>query len=77
MIVRSMPGFLRGLVATAAMLFVTGAGARDGIGFAIARALAEAGLTVNITGASERVHERVAELAGEGLSVSSSVFEYA
>ncbi|CAB3782798.1 SDR family oxidoreductase [Pararobbsia alpina] len=54
---------------------VTGAGARDGIGFAIARALAQAGLTVNITGASERVHERAAELAGEGFSVSSSVFD--
>ncbi|MFM0133226.1 SDR family NAD(P)-dependent oxidoreductase [Paraburkholderia sediminicola] len=54
---------------------VTGAGARDGIGFAIARALAQAGLTVSITGASERIHERAAELALEGLPVTSSVFD--
>jgi 3-oxoacyl-[acyl-carrier protein] reductase len=45
---------------------VTGAGAVDGIGFAIARVLAVRGAAVAVTATSERVHERAAELATEG-----------
>ncbi len=52
---------------------VTGAGARDGIGFAIARALGQAGVTVMITGASDRIHARAADLADEGISARAFV----
>jgi 3-oxoacyl-[acyl-carrier protein] reductase len=54
---------------------VTGAGAADGIGFAIARALARAGLAVHISGASDRIFQRAAELAAEGLAATASVFD--
>lgn len=47
-------------------VLITGAGARDGIGFACARAFAEEGHEVALTGASTRVHERAAELAAAG-----------
>jgi 3-oxoacyl-[acyl-carrier protein] reductase len=52
---------------------VTGAGASDGIGFAIARRLARKGLAVYITGASDRIHVRGTELRSEGLDVRSHV----
>jgi 3-oxoacyl-[acyl-carrier protein] reductase len=42
---------------------VTGAGAPGGIGFAIAKALAEAGARVAVTATSERIHDRAAELS--------------
>jgi 3-oxoacyl-[acyl-carrier protein] reductase len=45
---------------------VTGAGSADGIGFAAARALAAAGLEVEITSTTERIHERAAELGVRG-----------
>jgi 3-oxoacyl-[acyl-carrier protein] reductase len=45
---------------------VTGAGAADGIGFAVARALAVRGAAVAVTATSERVHERAAGLAAAG-----------
>ena len=45
---------------------VTGAGAADGIGIAIAHALCHAGLTVAITGASSRIETRAAELRNAG-----------
>lgn len=51
---------------------VTGAGGADGIGFAIARQLAEAGLSVFITGGSDRIHERARELVALGLDVQSA-----
>ena len=54
---------------------VTGAGAGDGIGFAIARGLARAGLAVHLTGSSERVLQRADELAAEGLTACASVFD--
>lgn len=54
---------------------VTGAGAPDGIGFAIARGLARAGLSVHLTGASPRVLDRARELAAEGLTAEASVFD--
>ncbi len=52
---------------------VTGAGARDGIGFAIARNLAKRGLSVAICGASVRIHARAEELRAEGFQVTSHV----
>ena len=45
---------------------VTGVGAADGIGFAVARQLVAQGSRVVVTATSERVHERAAELRGEG-----------
>jgi 3-oxoacyl-[acyl-carrier protein] reductase len=48
---------------------VTGAGAADGIGFAVARALCARGAAVAITATSPRVHERAGELAATGASV--------
>ncbi|MGO4569253.1 SDR family NAD(P)-dependent oxidoreductase [Rhizobium sp. 2YAF20] len=52
---------------------VTGAGGADGIGFAIARKLAQKGLAVFITGASDRVHLRAKELRAQGYDVTSHV----
>lgn len=52
---------------------VTGAGAADGIGIAIARALCEAGLRVAITGASARVETRAAELRDAGYDVRALI----
>jgi 3-oxoacyl-[acyl-carrier protein] reductase len=45
---------------------VTGSGSPDGIGFAAARLLAERGARVAITSTTGRIHERAAELGGEG-----------
>jgi 3-oxoacyl-[acyl-carrier protein] reductase len=47
---------------------VSGAGSEQGIGFAIAKRLGDAGAKLIITGSSARIHERVAEL----ISLSSS-----
>lgn len=52
---------------------VTGAGAKDGIGFAIARKLAQKGLAVFIVGASDRIHRRAEELRAQHLNVTSLV----
>ncbi len=52
---------------------VTGAGGPDGIGFAIARKLAQQGLTVFMTGASDRIHLRAEELREQGYDVISYV----
>lgn len=52
---------------------VTGAGAADGIGVAVARALGEAGLSVVITASSARVEQRAGELRAEGLDVRAVV----
>jgi 3-oxoacyl-[acyl-carrier protein] reductase len=52
---------------------VTGVGAADGIGFAVARQLVEQGARVVVTATSERVHERAAELRDEGGDVVSYV----
>jgi 3-oxoacyl-[acyl-carrier protein] reductase len=45
---------------------VTGAGADDGIGFAVARELAARGAAVAVTATSERVQQRAAELTAQG-----------
>jgi 3-oxoacyl-[acyl-carrier protein] reductase len=50
---------------------VTGAGARDGIGFAIASLLASYGLTVHIVGKSNRIFDRAVELRINGMSVDA------
>jgi 3-oxoacyl-[acyl-carrier protein] reductase len=47
----------------------TGVGAVDGIGFAVARALAARGAAVAITATSPRVHDRAAELVADGATV--------
>ena len=52
---------------------VTGAGARDGIGVAIARTLAKRGLSVAIAGASARIHDRAEELRAGGFQITSHV----
>jgi 3-oxoacyl-[acyl-carrier protein] reductase len=52
---------------------ITGAGSATGIGFAIARALGREGARVALTSTTDRIHERVAELRGEGLSASGHV----
>ena len=52
---------------TGPVALVTGAGSAEGIGLACARALGRSGCRVAITATTERVHERVAELAGEGI----------
>jgi 3-oxoacyl-[acyl-carrier protein] reductase len=50
---------------------ITGAGSANGIGFHTARLLAEGGYAVLITGHSDRVHERAAELAATGAQAHS------
>jgi 3-oxoacyl-[acyl-carrier protein] reductase len=45
---------------------VTGAGSRDGIGFAAAHALAADGACVVITSTTDRIHERVREIESAG-----------
>ncbi len=45
---------------------ITGAGAKDGIGFACARFLAEAGCTVALSATTDRVFDRVNELNAAG-----------
>lgn len=52
---------------------VTGAGSESGIGFATARLLCRMGASVAITGASERIHDRAAELRDEGFTALSVV----
>ncbi|MDW5593234.1 SDR family NAD(P)-dependent oxidoreductase [Conexibacter stalactiti] len=47
-----------------AVAIVTGAGSRDGIGFACARRLAALGARVVVTSTTERAHERAGELGG-------------
>lgn len=45
---------------------VTGAGSRDGIGFAAARALAADGAAVVLASTTDRIHDRVADLSAIG-----------
>jgi 3-oxoacyl-[acyl-carrier protein] reductase len=52
---------------------VTGVGAADGIGFAVARQLVEQGARLIVTATSDRVHERAAELRAGGGDVRSSI----
>ena len=52
---------------------VTGAGSREGIGFATARLLAQMGARVVITSTTERIHDRASELRTLGAEVLSVV----
>jgi 3-oxoacyl-[acyl-carrier protein] reductase len=52
---------------------VTGAGSKEGIGFAVARRLHAAGATVAITSTTERIHERARELDPSGTRVTPHV----
>lgn len=52
---------------------VTGAGSPEGIGFAVARLLGELGAAVLVCATSDRVHERVAELAELGVDAAGFV----
>jgi 3-oxoacyl-[acyl-carrier protein] reductase len=47
---------------------VTGAGSESGIGFAVARALAEAGHELVLSSTTERIHERAAAIGAEGVA---------
>lgn len=46
---------------------VTGAGSAKGIGFACARALGQSGMAVEIVSTTDRIYDRVVELATEGI----------
>lgn len=52
---------------------VTGAGAADGIGLAVALALGRAGLSVAVTASSQRVEQRAEELRAEGLDAHAVI----
>ena len=52
---------------------VTGAGSKEGIGFASARRLHAAGVTVAITSTTARIHERARELDPSGTRVTAHV----
>jgi 3-oxoacyl-[acyl-carrier protein] reductase len=56
---------------------VTGAGAADGIGFAAARLLAEAGAKVAITSTTKRIQERLKELPGAAASKAAFIADLA
>ncbi len=55
------------------MALVTGAGAADGIGFAAAKLLAEAGAKVMITSTTKRIQERLNELRVRGGSKAAFI----
>ena len=59
----SFPHLPAGLSLDGKTALVTGAGSATGIGFACAKALGELGARVIITGTTDRIHERAAELA--------------
>jgi len=52
---------------------VTGAGGPTGIGFACARALGREGAAVAVAATTERIHERAAELAAEGVDAAGFI----
>lgn len=54
---------------------VTGAGSPTGIGMATARALGELGARVEVTATTDRIHQRVAELAAEGIEAVGHVID--
>jgi 3-oxoacyl-[acyl-carrier protein] reductase len=69
---RSRRGEARGPLAGRVAL-VTGAGSPSGIGFATARVLGLAGARVAIASTTERIHDRVVELRGLGVTASGHV----
>jgi 3-oxoacyl-[acyl-carrier protein] reductase len=58
---------------TGRVALVTGAGSSSGIGFTTARLLGELGATVAITSTTDRIHDRVAELAASATAASGHV----
>ncbi len=58
---------------TGRVALVTGAGSPNGIGFAVARTLGRDGASVAIASTTDRIHERVAELAAQGIVASGHV----
>lgn len=54
---------------TGKRFLITGAGSANGIGFAAARAIKAMGGSLFLTGLSDRVHERAAELGADSASV--------
>jgi len=52
---------------------VTGAGSETGIGFAVARALGRNGLAVGVCSTTDRIHDRVRELAADGIEAAGFV----
>ena len=58
---------------TARVALVTGAGSPTGIGFAAARALGRGGAHVAIASTTERILDRVADLAAEGIEATGHV----
>ncbi len=58
---------------TGSKALITGAGSPTGIGFASAKLLCEMGAAVYITGASNRLLERVSELNDQGFNAEGSV----
>ena len=69
----SLPGMTQPFSLAGRSALVTGAGAPDGIGFACARLLGRLGARVAVTATTERVHERAAELAAEGVDAVADV----
>ena len=58
---------------TGRVALVTGAGSPNGIGFAVARALGRDGARVAIASTTDRIHERVAQLAAAGIEATGLV----
>ena len=58
---------------TRSRALITGAGAKDGIGFACARLLAEAGFSVALSATTNRVFDRVNELHAAGHAASGHI----
>jgi 3-oxoacyl-[acyl-carrier protein] reductase len=52
---------------------ITGAGSRDGIGFAAARLLAERGCRIAVTSTTARIHDRRDELRAMGADVTAHI----
>ena len=66
-------GNRRGGTSIRRVALVTGAGSPNGIGFAAAQALGRGGARVAIASTTERIHDRVAELAAEGIDVTGHI----
>ncbi|MBK5231607.1 MAG: SDR family oxidoreductase [Thermoleophilia bacterium] len=54
---------------------ITGCGSESGIGFASARALGRQGAAVAISSTTDRIHDRVDELAREGIEARGFVYD--
>src|SRR5207245_480254 len=63
----------RGATVTRSRALITGAGAKDGIGFACARLLAEAGFAVALSATTDRVLDRANELNTAGHTASGHI----